>query len=297
MKSGVLHFAGYSPTYPSGSATKVELSISSTHTSYVLLEESQDQEKWSHVIEGLVKTGNDLSATYPITAGSDVRLKLYGGTGEMNYTLDFESAPPPVPKTLGECTISGSGIADGSVSLTVGDTLDLAAARDGDANPVSYKWSVKNGDAISFVGVTSKAAAQITATKAGSAEFRCMFTADASDSPEEKTVAVTVAEPPLGITAGVTKTPSTTPDDTGVITISGSKATHGATLNYIFKMDGRVQTPKSVAITTGMTAIQVATAVVDAFTDPDVTVSRSGGALTFAPESGSFLAKLTVSIE
>ncbi len=102
--------------------------------------------------------------------------------------------------------------------------------------------------------------------------------------------------PPLGITAAVTKAPSTTPDDTGVITISGSKATHGATFNYIFKMDGRVQTPKSVAITTGMTAIQVATAVVDQFTDPDVTVSRSGGALTFAPESGSFLAKLTVAI-
>ena len=101
---------------------------------------------------------------------------------------------------------------------------------------------------------------------------------------------------PLGITAAVTKPPSETPDDTGIITISGSKAAYDATLDYIFKMDGRVQTPKSVAITTGMTAIQVATAVVDQFTDPDVTVKRTGGALEFAPESGSFLAKLTVAI-
>ena len=102
--------------------------------------------------------------------------------------------------------------------------------------------------------------------------------------------------PPLGITAAVTKQPSVTPDDTGVITISGSKASHGAMLDYVFKMDGRVQTPKHVEITTGMTAIQVATAVVDQFTDPDVTVKRTGGALEFAPESGSFLAKLTVAI-
>ena len=102
--------------------------------------------------------------------------------------------------------------------------------------------------------------------------------------------------PPLGITAAVTKPPSETPDDVGVITISGSKASHTATLDYIFKMDGRVQTPKHVEITTGMTAIQVATAVVDQFTDPDVTVKRTGGALEFAPESGSFLAKLTVEI-
>ena len=225
----------------------------------------------------------------------------FAATGAWPYVQGMPNTPgkppePPVEKTLGNCTISGAGISGGSVALTVGDTLDLAAARDGDANPVTYKWSVRSGDAISFVGVTSKAVAQITATKAGMATFRCMFTATATDSPQEATVSVVVTEPALGLSAEVTKPPSTTPDDTGKITISGSKASRDGVLDYIFKMDGRVQTPKSVAITTGMTAIQVATAVVDQFTDPDVTVTRSGGSLEFAPESGSFLAKLTVAI-
>ena len=142
----------------------------------------------------------------------------FAATGAWPYVQGMPNTPgkppePPVEKALGKCTISGSGISGGSVSLTVGDTLDLAAARDGDANPVTYKWSVRSGDAISFVGVTSKAAAQITATKAGMATFRCMFTATATDSPQEVTVSVVVAEAALGLSAEVTKAPSTTPDD------------------------------------------------------------------------------------
>lgn len=299
MGSGILHFAGYSPIYSGGSSTKVNLSISTTHIAYLLCEQSQDQIKWTEVAVGLVYANNDLNQQYIIESGSDVRLKLYGGIGEMTYNIDFEDTPPPVPiiKTIGDCHVLGSGIVNGSWALNVGETQSISGSCDGNASPITYKWSIRNGDCISFVGPTNKSQAEITTTKTGTATFRCMFTADASDSPQEKTIAVIVTEPPLGLSASITKEPTQEIDDTGVLTISGNKSSRDSRLTYVFDMDGRSVVTKVVNVPSGSTAIQAATLLINEFTDPDVTVSRTGAAITFAPEEGSFLEKLTVNME
>jgi len=119
----------------------------------------------------------------------------YAATGEWPYVAGMPNTPGAPPATLGDCTIAGSGISGGSVSLTTGETLDLTAVISGDASPVTYLWSVRSGDCISFVGAKNKSTAQITCAKAGMATLRCMFTADSSDSPKEATVGVVVTDP------------------------------------------------------------------------------------------------------
>ena len=124
----------------------------------------------------------------------------FAATGDWPYVQGMPNTPgdppkPPVTKTLGNCTVAGAGISGGSVALTTGDTLDLTAVISGNASPVTYKWAVRTGDAIAFVGSKNKSTAQITCSKAGMATLRCTFTATATDSPKEATVSVAVTDP------------------------------------------------------------------------------------------------------
>ena len=142
-------------------------------------------------------TGENTRAQSIVQAAQD---GYFTATGEWPYVQGMPNTPgdppkPPVTKTLGNCTVAGSGISGGSVALTTGDTLDLTAVISGDASPVTYKWAVRTGDAIAFVGSKNKSTAQITCSKAGMATLRCTFTATATDSPKEATVSVVVTDP------------------------------------------------------------------------------------------------------
>lgn len=99
------------------------------------------------------------------------------------------------------------------------------------------------------------------------------------------------------ITVAVTKAPTTTADDTGKITVAGGPADKAYTVNVLIKdASSAGDDVQNVAIAKGDTAIQAATAIAVAISDPNVKVNRSYAVLTITPKAGSFIEKLQVSI-
>ena len=191
MESGILHFAGYSPIYSGGTSTKVDLSISTSHIAYVVLEESKDQVKWSQVAQGLVKAGSELAAVYPIQSDSNVRIRLYGGIGEMSYTLNFEDAIPPTK--IG--TVSISGTAD----ITTGASSELTCSFSGDCIDPVYRWST-TCEHISIEGAKTNSSVQIRGLTESFSHPKCYLlctvtSATAMDGSANGQVQITVTDP------------------------------------------------------------------------------------------------------
>tara|TARA_R110001592_G_scaffold71021_3_gene217311 strand:+ start:4485 stop:5123 length:639 start_codon:yes stop_codon:yes gene_type:complete len=201
MESGILHFAGYSPVYSGGTSTKVDLSISTSHIAYVVLEESKDQIKWSQVAQGLVKTDNDLAAVYPIQSDSNVRIRLYGGIGEMSYTLNFEDAKPPT--TIGSVTI------DGNTDIETGSTSSLSCACDGDATDLVYRWSTNSAN-IAIVGTKTSKTVQVSGISetSGNCFLMCTVTsATATDGSGGAQAQISVSDPSTENNKALTEEP------------------------------------------------------------------------------------------
>ncbi len=103
--------------------------------------------------------------------------------------------PPEPTATIGKITITGPGLSGDAAAWTTGDEHELTAAIDGDASDTVYVWSVTSGDAIGFVGVNAGKTVHVSCEKAGSATLRCLATATATDSPQEKTLSIVVTDP------------------------------------------------------------------------------------------------------
>lgn len=99
------------------------------------------------------------------------------------------------------------------------------------------------------------------------------------------------------ITGTITKTPSTTNDDTAEITFAGGPAIAAQTVTWSFDNDGTgddVQNPVSISI--GMTATQVATALAAAKTDPDVVATATGTLVELKPPTGDHFRSVNLTV-
>ncbi len=120
------------------------------------------------------------------------RMIYIQGLGEIGGT---PPEPPEPTATIGKVTITGPGLSGDAAAWTTGDEHELTAAIDGDASDTVYVWSVRSGDAIGFVGVNAGKTVHVSCEKAGAATLRCLATATASDSPQEKTLSIVVTDP------------------------------------------------------------------------------------------------------
>lgn len=90
MESGTLYHGGYSPIYAGGTNTQVEIDVDSTNKSYVLIEKSTDLVAWEQIGRDIIDTAAGIGI-YTVTANTYIRLKLFGGVGNMSYTVNFTS--------------------------------------------------------------------------------------------------------------------------------------------------------------------------------------------------------------
>jgi len=108
---------------------------------------------------------------------------------------------------------------------------------------------------------------------------------------------VVPAAPGAPITVSVTKVPSVTADDTGVITIGGGPADKAYTITLTLEgQNSGGADVQNVAIAKGDTAAVAAGKVVAAESDPDVVSAAVGAVITFTPKTGDNIKTLTVSI-
>ena len=111
--------------------------------------------------------------------------------------------------------------------------------------------------------------------------------------------AVPAVASPAGapITATVSKVPSSTLNDTGVIQIGGGPADKAYVITLTIKdAASSGDDIQNVNVTKGMTAAQVAAALAAAESDPNATATASGVSVTVAPKTGSTIAKLSVTV-
>ncbi len=143
-------------------------------------------------------TGENTRAQSIVQAAQD---GYFTATGEWPYVAGMPNTPgtppePPVPTaTIGDVSVTGPGLSGDSAAWTTGDEHELTAAISGDASDTVYVWSVRSGDAIGFVGVNAGKTVHVSCEKAGAATLRCLATATASDSPQEKTLSIVVTDP------------------------------------------------------------------------------------------------------
>ena len=90
METGTLYHGGYSPIFSGGTSTQVEIDVDSTNKSYVLIEKTTDLTNWEKVGRDIVDTSRGVGI-YTVDPNTFVRLKLFGGVGNMNYTVNFTS--------------------------------------------------------------------------------------------------------------------------------------------------------------------------------------------------------------
>ena len=140
-----------------------------------------------------------------------VKAKAYADrTGRMIYIDGIgevypSNMPDPHPDPeIGDVTASGDDLTGTNLALTVGAQSSVTAAFSGDAEDVSFKWTIRTGTAVSIVGDSTNRTVTLQGDEEGLATVRCDLTSpSASDSPGELTITATVA------TAAKTATKST----------------------------------------------------------------------------------------
>ena len=99
------------------------------------------------------------------------------------------------------------------------------------------------------------------------------------------------------ITISVTKAPTTSKNDTGVITVAGGPADKAYTVTITVRdAASGGDDIQNVPIPKGSTAASVAALVAAAVSDPNVTAKAVGVTITVKPKGGSHFTKLSVSI-
>ena len=107
----------------------------------------------------------------------------------------------------------------------------------------------------------------------------------------------TAAVTPAPIAVSVTKAPSVTADDTGVVTVAGGPADKAYTVTLTVRGQASGgDDVQNVSIAKGATAGAAAAAIAAASSDPNVTAAAAGAVVTFTPKAGTHMTKLTVSI-
>ena len=130
-----------------------------------------------------------------------VKAKAYADrTGRMIYIDGIgevfpSNMPDPEPDPeIGDVTASGDDLTGTNLALTVGAESDVTAAFAGDAEDVSFKWTIRSGTAVSIVGDSTNRTVTIQGDEEGGSTVRCDLTsATASDSPQALTITATVA--------------------------------------------------------------------------------------------------------
>jgi len=114
-----------------------------------------------------------------------------------------------------------------------------------------------------------------------------------NDWPGEDPVVAT----PAPITVSVTKAPTVTADDTGVVTVAGGPADKAYTVTLTVRGQASGgDDVQNVNIAKGDTAAVAAGKIAAASSDPNVTATASGNDIAFTPKAGTHIVKLTVSI-
>ena len=120
-------------------------------------------------------------------------------TGNWPYVQNMPNtpskAPDPDPKpTIGTCSATGDDLTGTNLALTVGAESTVTAAFDGDAEDVTYKWTIRTGTAVSIKGDSTQAEVTFVGGEEGGATLRCTLTSKtASDSPGTITITATVS--------------------------------------------------------------------------------------------------------
>ena len=90
METGTLYHGGFSPIYSGGTNTQVEIDVDSTNKSYVLIEKSTDLVTWEKIGRDIIDTAAGIGI-YTVDTNTFIRLTLFGGVGNMSYTVNFTS--------------------------------------------------------------------------------------------------------------------------------------------------------------------------------------------------------------
>ncbi len=88
METGTLYHGGYSPIYAGGTNVQVEVDIEPTNKSYVLIEKTTDLVTWEKIGRDIVDTSRGVGI-FTVDPNTYIRLKLFGGIGNMGYTVNF----------------------------------------------------------------------------------------------------------------------------------------------------------------------------------------------------------------
>ena len=122
--------------------------------------------------------------------GKSVYIDGIGHIGDDPHIPD----PDPDP-FIGEVTATGDDLTGTSLALTVGGESEVTAAFSGDAEDVTFKWTISSGTAVSIVGDSTAAAVKFQGDEAGDATLVCTCSSDtAADSPQDLTITAAVAE-------------------------------------------------------------------------------------------------------
>jgi len=108
--------------------------------------------------------------------------------------VDPTPPDPPKEKTIGNVTATGDDLSGTNLAIAVGDESTVTAAFDGDAEDVSFKWTIRSGTAVSIKGDSTNRNVVFVGNAEGAATLRCNCTSSsASDSPQEVTFTATVS--------------------------------------------------------------------------------------------------------
>ena len=112
-----------------------------------------------------------------------------------HFDKDGKQPGPPAPKTtIGTVTATGDDVTGTNLALAVGAESTVTAAFDGDAEDVSFKWTIRSGIAVSIKGDSTNRNVVFVGGEVGAATLRCNCTSStASDSPQEVTLTATVS--------------------------------------------------------------------------------------------------------
>ena len=131
---------------------------------------------------------------------AEVKAKAYADrTGRMIYIDGIGEVypshmpdPEPDPE-IGDVTATGDDLTGTNLALTVGAQSSVTAAFSGDAEDVSFKWTIRSGTAVSIVGDSTNRTVTLQGDEEGMATIRCDLTSpSAADSPGELTLTATV---------------------------------------------------------------------------------------------------------
>jgi hypothetical protein len=101
---------------------------------------------------------------------------------------------PPKDKTIGNVTASGDDLTGTNLALAVGAESTVKASFDGDAEDVSFKWTIRTGTAVSIKGDSTNRNCVFVGGEEGGATVRCKCTSSSSsDSPQEVTITAVVS--------------------------------------------------------------------------------------------------------